>query len=140
MAKKNVVGPKGARLLRRVAKHILADPLRYEQDYMIEHGAPGELLEDGLIVPKCGTIACIGGWLAILNAKNPKRVKTFNVRTLATVLGVTRKQVFRLIAFTWTSTNGWPARFSNRYKEAGTAKQKAKVAVQRIEHFIRTGA
>ena len=42
MAKRNFVGAKGALLLRRVAKHILAEPLRYNQEAK-QGGAQGEV-------------------------------------------------------------------------------------------------
>jgi hypothetical protein len=141
MAKKNFVGAKGARLLRRVAKHILAEPLRYEQDAIIERGTPGDVLHDlGChIIPKCRTVACIGGWMALLTAKNPHRVTTLSVPKLQRALGVPRDNVFALIAFTWTRIGGWPDRFREAYNNARTPRAKARIAVRRIEHFIKTG-
>jgi hypothetical protein len=144
MAKKNFVGPKGARLLRRVAKHILAEPLRYNQDAIIERGEPGYVLYDlqGQIVPQCGTIACIGGWMALLSADNPKRVRSFSVPKLKRALELPRGEtdrVFRLIAYTWTEHYGWPPQFRNAYNNAATPMKKAQIAHQRIEHFIKTG-
>jgi hypothetical protein len=140
MKQRNVVGAKGARLLRRVGRHILAEPLRYNQDCIIEHGEAGEMLYDvRQTVPACGTVACIGGWLALLMAPNPRRVHTFNVHKLALLLGVEREQVFRLIAYTHTIDGGWPDKFRYAYQDAVTPLQKARVANKRIEHFIKTG-
>jgi hypothetical protein len=139
MAKRNFVGAKGARILRRVARHILAEPLRYDQNATVEHGIPGEFRTGfNRIVPECGTVACIGGWIALLGAKNPKRVRSLQPPKLARTLGVPLENMCYLIAFV-RNNYGWPEKHRTAYNRANTPRQRAKVAARRIEHFIKTG-
>jgi hypothetical protein len=139
MAKKNFVGAKGARLLRRVAKHILAEPRRYNQNDIISRGQPGEPYIDDLhTFPKCGTVACIGGWINILTMKRLPSETDLHKRHLARVLGVPRKNLAHLVAGI-DAWDGWPQELNNAYDAASTPRERAKVAAARIEHFIKTG-
>lgn len=131
------------KLLRKVAKHILAEPLRYNQNATIARGIPGDVIEpDGeteQCVPACGTIACLGGWIALFTYKRPPR-SGFSFRKIGQALGVTSRQVSALCSYT-TSTSGkrWPAQYAKRYNRATTPRGRAKIAAERIEHFIKTG-
>jgi hypothetical protein len=146
---KNAVGAEGARLLRKVAKHILEEPNRYDQNDVISYGKPGEayknwnrpLEESKSKFPACGTVACIGGWLNILTSKRrPHVLAGLPLRKLTTLLGVTESQIRRLIAYTYAKDDApWPERFRKAYDSAKTPRQRANVAHQRIEHFIKTG-
>lgn len=150
MAKKNVVPAKGAKLLRMVAKHILAEPRRYDQNQIISFGEAGTYYEDGSVYPACGTIACIGGWLEILTSKKKDKrdcIHTaMNFGRLAKLLGVTLEQLYCLTAYTHTTPYDgaevvyvWPEKFRKAYEKAQTAKTRAKIANERIEYFIKTG-
>jgi hypothetical protein len=58
------------------------------------------------------------------------------------ILGLTEEQADRLfflpIAHEHHEQYSWPAKFEQRYNAATTLEAKAKVAVERIEHFIKT--
>jgi hypothetical protein len=144
MAKKNAISAKAARLLRKVAQHILEEPNRYDQETFLkishageEYLGPSELIDK---FPACGTVGCIAGWVAALTAKNPKRLKDVQ-RFADKTLGITSDQSQRLFASVVDDDDimGWPSKFSDAYRTAATQKQRAKVASRRIEHFIKTG-
>ena len=147
MAKRNFVGAKGARLLRRVARHILAEPLRYDQNSIIEVGEPKTIYRDERKFPACGTVACIGGWIEILSRKHPNRAKLsltgLSFKKIAKLLGTGEDNVGALTQYTSRNPSNsdtyWPLEFSEAYGNAKTPLQKARIANQRIEHFIRTG-
>ena len=63
-------------LLGQVARHILAEPLRYYQNCFLETRV--DEIEDVMHgrVPVCGTMACIAGWMVLLN-DGPKRMPRF---------------------------------------------------------------
>lgn len=126
------------KLLRRVERHILKEPKRYEQNAVIDVGTPNTESEFNRRYPACGTIACIGGWITVLTTKKPLKPGThyLRFRKMARLLRVTEEQVIRLCEYTWGT--GWPEQFLKAYKKAKTPRQKAKVAVRRIEHFIAT--
>lgn len=121
------------RLLRRVAKHILAEPKRYNQDTELDVGVTGEQ------APPCGTVGCIGGWICALTGKTPRSRKNFSYQRARKVAGLTGKQASRLFAYTWSSIGGgWPDRFKSAYCNAATPQERVNIAVARIEHFIKT--
>src|SRR5277367_1422796 len=111
---KNFVPAKGARLLRKVAKHILAEPLRYDQNSVIMVAEPGSLY-GGHEVPSCGTVACIGGWLKILTDKRGRPCSTWllNYGDLAKKIGVSEDSVWNLFAYTHDvgGLGSWPQQF-----------------------------
>jgi hypothetical protein len=141
MPKKNAVSPQGARLLRRVAKHILAEPLRYEQNEIMSVGKPGEVFKSNHLYPACGTVACIGGWVELLTTKNPKRLLRrgyfLSYKKISRLLGVAYDDVERLVSY--TRDGGWPDQYEDAYRIAKTPRGRARVAANRIEHFIKTG-
>jgi hypothetical protein len=143
MAKKNVVGPKGARLLRRVARHILAEPLRYEQNEIICKLQPTDRTYMGRKLPLCRTVACIGGWLELLGGRRrrPGPGEALSYSWGARKLGVTTEQYGDLVQYTDQDHPhyGWPDQFAARYNRAKSPLAKVRIANERIEHFIRTG-
>ena len=141
MAKKNFVGAKGARLLRRVAKHILAEPLRYNQDEIVCRLTPQDDSYHGRQIPACKTIACIGGWLHILTAKRRiGSLESLPFRKFKNLLGIKESALYKLTAYSWNAgENGWPDRFRIAYLNTDNPKAKAEIAACRIEHFIKTG-
>src|SRR5579871_4839038 len=134
MAKKNFVNAKGARLLRKVAKHILAEPRRYDQDVWRLKGRPGERCwaSDGEY-PACGTVACIGGWINTLTHARGDAV--YNTDRACSQIGVSHEGMDRLFG----TFDDWPKRYARAYENAKTQAGKARVAARRIEHFIKTG-
>lgn len=117
------------KLLRKVKKHILAEPKRF-----CFHWA-----RKSLEAP-CGTRACIAGWTIILGAglmepfdadgdlvipKSLTRNKMgYYSGPASKLLGITEEQADRLFVY-------WPSPFKDRGYDA-------KTAAARIEHFIKT--
>jgi hypothetical protein len=143
---KNVIPAKTARMLRRVVKHILAEPARYDQGIILDKGMPGEVY--GLVgilprakvqkYPECGIIGCLGGWVATIYGK---RQMDNALEFAEQVLGLTYHQAKCLFADAAYAAygQGWPEEFVERYKEAKTLRQRALVMQERVEYFIKTG-
>ena len=62
------------RMLRKVKRHILAEPKRIGMDFWCLKG--DDVAINGLKASPCGTVACIGGWLEILYATEHREAKT----------------------------------------------------------------
>ena len=117
------------KLLRKVAKHILEEPRRFMMRTWRVKGAPGEPLYDHKRkhkFPSCGTVACIGGWCALLSGKD---VFGTNLHKL---VGITVAQGDRLFY-----RSSWPKQFKSKFKEDGSLTS-ARIGAKRIEHFIKT--
>ncbi len=54
------------KLLRRVVKHIMAEPLRLNMDNYAMDFPKSMSQEDPDLYPKCGTQGCIAGWAVML--------------------------------------------------------------------------
>jgi hypothetical protein len=141
--KKWKLNAKAVRLLRRVEKHILAEPKRYVQ------GTWGRLDNTS----PCGTTACIAGWIDVLNQSERKPTKSFLKRWASKMvtrplyrcntpdrasraLGVHPVKTINLFE---ASGSYWPGHFRADWYAAKTREDVAKIAVARIEHFIQTG-
>lgn len=107
------------RLLRKIQKHILAEPKSYDQDAWIR--------EDD-----CGTVACIGGWASILSGN----------KDLTAALEISEPSLEVLLAPVPANPRLWPRRWPEKfyrgYLAAKTARGRARAAVRRIDHFIKT--
>jgi hypothetical protein len=138
------------KLLRRVKKHILAEPKR------LQMGAWGYRTSE----TQCGTAACIGGWAAILNKLPGKKILELpKFEIYATVdsapytspkeiavgsaqgrnaLEITPRQATRLFF-----VDQWPWKYQRAYvvaeRQPNTFKKIAVITAERIEHFIKTG-
>lgn len=124
------------RLLRRVKRHILEEPKRFIMDAVIYRGKPGEYFHsdgDTQVVPDCGTACCIAGWAIKLAGKRINS-RGGNLDKAADLLGLDQKGNSRLFL-----ADDWPARFRQRYSNAITAQERAKIAAARIDHLITTG-
>jgi hypothetical protein len=112
------------RLLRKIQKHILAEPKRVRMEVIAT--------EDD-----CGTVGCIGGWAAILSNKKPDKFGDFKTacRLLGVPLPTTLCGIYQHQLF---FTHNWPEKFRNAYQTAKTKRGEARVVARRIEHFIKT--
>lgn len=104
------------RLLHKVQKAILAEPRQFNMDTWFSYFDC-----EGKPPPGCGTAACIGGWAIALSKNLTPRV-----------LGLTVGQADRLFV-----KYLWPTAYRTRRAER-TAKQYARNAAKRIDHFIKT--
>lgn len=137
---KNAVSPKAARLLRKVAAHILEEPKRYDQNEVLWRWEPGELFSYSYTgtykAPKCGTIGCLAGWVCVLSLGAEKAADYIRpIEFASQKLGLTSAQELSLFG----TVTDWPVQFSERYMAAKTQRQVALLAKDRIEHFIKTG-
>jgi hypothetical protein len=130
------------KLLRRVAKHIAEEPRRLvmaqwvvlKKDYRSEKIYDwGEFSHK---FPPCNTTGCIAGWTVLLKEKVES--SSFAVsdsqriaKRAEALLGLDENQSYRLFG-------GWPQEFQRPYEMARSAAKRAKIAVARIEHFIKT--
>lgn len=120
------------KLLRKIQKHILQEPKRYDQNVWFERKNPQH---DPSFAP-CGTMACIGGWAQSLSSKRGLVEPSFD--KARRLLGLECDQAARLLDSVSQSYCAWPAKFSKAYLKAKTRAGKARVAVRRIDHFIAT--
>lgn len=119
------------RLLRRVAKHIAEEPRRLDM-YKIA----GHVAEDESFNPPCGTVGCIAGWACMLEGSTVGQATWAKGRRL---LELDDKEAFQLFDYPIGGpTDGWPAKFANRFLRAKTPRGRASATTARIEHFIKT--
>jgi hypothetical protein len=131
MAKKNFVGAKGARLLRRVAKHILAEPKRLDMAYFIDRVTDPKGVAHKM--PPCGTVGCIAGWAVTLSTT--ERVAYGRIATRAAkFIGIGDVVAQRLFY-----PGQWPEEFSRINEYRAQTVRHARLTAKRIEHFIKTG-
>lgn len=134
--------PLNVKLLRKVKKHILAEPARLVMADGLLLGTPGETRhyapayeEPGeCIMPKCGTVGCIAGWACVLGQKDFEKseyaTNWFTIRTTAErLLGIVYgNELFRV--------ESWPNKLCAKYYRAKTNDQRAKLVAERIDQFI----
>jgi hypothetical protein len=129
----------GIKLLRRIQKHILANPKTYRQDQW-----------------HCGTAMCIAGHAAMMSGLALRASKTSDWLGIRIYCPVTKDGVQRdMDAWSaiakralgadsrahnlFTHADNWPRLFANNYELAADYSDKAAVAVKRIDHWIKTG-
>jgi hypothetical protein len=136
---RNAIGAEAARLLRRVVRHIKAEPLRYDQDETLIKVAPGEdfyYTNFGYRpAPACGTVGCLAGWVAALTLPKEKARTVNPIKYASLKLGLDEGQERRLFG----SICDWPNKFHQAYYRAKTPAKVAKVAGDRVEYFIKHG-
>ena len=119
------------KLLRKIKRHILEEPRRFAMGLWHIERQPGRTI-DGCVnyyfspnkfeseqkVPSCGTVACIGGWAEIFGGRDEAAKLRRNGKLL--------------------SVRQWPKAFLVRYEKARTPRARARIAAERIEHYIKT--
>jgi hypothetical protein len=119
------------KLLRRIQKHILAEPKRLDMGHFIARKSDGS----GLVVrfPQCGTVACIAGWAVTLSTKEKLDYRRIEGRARQ-LLGITQTQAKNLFF-----DSNWPQQFAERLglTEPQT-KAHARITAKRIDHFLKT--
>ena len=135
------------KLLRKVEKRILAEPRRFD---MMTFGdkLDKEAIEAlGEEAPPCGTVACIAGhvdWMthprlfAASVAIDRFARDDSIVERAAKELGLGFDPSQDTNAGRLFFDDEWPKKFQAAFSKAKTPLQRAKVAVKRIEHFIKT--
>lgn len=120
-------------LLRKVQKKILAEPAAFMMDLYVERAEPGtewvsRTTELRRIVPPCGTIACIAGWVNIFGGRKSDLSQSYNAQQLLRLTDIQRDELFYL--------GEWPQKFTKRWDKAKTLKGRARIAADRIDDFI----
>jgi hypothetical protein len=134
------------RMLRRIEKAILAKPEKFDmRDYLRPVEMTHEQWSRYFLKPDvfelCKTTACIAGWADLLTNKQSH---IFDVSSRAAdILGLIPDQSMRLFYLSTQTSDEkhWPKEFERPYRRAIRAKKwadAAKIAVERIEHFIKT--
>lgn len=129
------------RMLRKLEKWIMAEPRRFD---MRNWSGNQRIINKNK--PPCGTVGCLAGMACHMQGMNltpgmSEVSKDEYIPGVATkILDLTAGQAERLfyIAGMHYSDIAWPASFAAAYKKAKTPTAKVKVAVARIEHFIKT--
>lgn len=131
---KNAVSAKAAKLLRKVAAHILEEPKRFIMQELMRKGQPGVVEQFGRIdvarpLPPCGTAACIAGWVCILG-------ETPNVdkNDANAILEISEDAGERLFF-----VPNWPERYKRKWNATTDLNVRARLGKTRINHFIKTG-
>lgn len=119
-------------LLRKVQKHILEEPRRLNMDVVLNK-VDTKIKHN----PPCGTVGCIAGWTVMLTGNEGEFGRYDLAVQLLDLNGTQRDKLFREPRMS-EELLGWPATFAKRYMRAKTAKTRAKVTSDRIDHFIQT--
>lgn len=117
------------KLLLKVKAAILAEPAKFRMElyFQSETSSP------------CGTAACIGGHAIAISRKWKRLRAGFKLDSYhpeasrCLEIAPDSEQADSLF-----SAGMWPRQFRDRYYKARTAKQRAKAAADRIDHFIAT--
>lgn len=127
------------RLIRKVIKHILAEPRRYFQETTIRRGVPGEHVgkDPKHTFAQCGTAACIAGWAYLLSTKVPDPDVYAIMAKAQRLLGLDHERASNL--FSGEPEAHWPTPFNEQYDNAKSPRGKVGAAVRLLEKVIKTG-
>jgi hypothetical protein len=131
------------KLLRKVKNYILEEPRRFDMStfgsvFKSKINFKDATGESARNFPPCGTTACIAGWALGVNAPRPKsffkKLKYGAIPNLAQKkLRLSHEEKERLFY-----DASWPSKYSLALLAAKTPAGRARVAAERIEHFIAT--
>jgi hypothetical protein len=152
--------------LRKLERFILAEPRRFDMKEWGETSIGGGdkyILRDQK--PPCGFVGCLAGSAVAMEYKGktlafdgayvrvvemiPATGEIIDSHEIGKtpemaqeILGLSQEEADRLFflpaSLHEASTLGWPEKYDKAYQAAKTLKGKARVAVRRIEHFIKT--
>lgn len=124
------------KLLLEVQKHILEEPRRLVMSRLaVKKGEVCSAPDMPKSFAKCGTAACIAGWILILSGNKPftETEDGNGSETAERLLRLPTDSADRLFHVFM-----WPERFKHEYNSAKTPAKRASVAANRIDHFIKT--
>lgn len=128
------------KLLRKVKRHILAEPKRFVMWTWMAKKADARTFNKftsdahdnrSVSFAKCGTAACIAGWTCILAGDGDPDDFEATAGGFLEINDAQRKRLFAL--------DSWPTKFRAAYEKAVSQRTFVRIAAQRIEHFIKTG-
>lgn len=127
------------KLLRKIQKHILEKPRRFIMAtfFVRKYGQQKTFISDGAAqrpvkFENCGTAACIGGWAVFLHdglKTDPENIRARAIK----LIGLKSPMGDELF-----EVGHWPAKFRDAYYIAKSQRSRARIAAQRIDHFIAT--
>ncbi len=134
------------RLLRRIQKHILEEPRRFfmsgvfiyarNQKHWKRKTIGHSDTSPSPVMPPCKMAACIAGWANILTGHASEGlIHAAKILGLSYIPDGDRESLANRVFI----AGYWPRPFWSRYKNARTTRGRARVAVDRIEHLIKTG-
>lgn len=135
--KKEGKPPLNFALFRKVIKKLATTPEAYDQSLW------GRKAKNA----PCGTAACIAGWAAHLSGKVSLETLQKNKDSVQAIaakqLGLDPKYNYygldEMDLFTGEPEENWPKPYRQRWDNATTTKQRARVAVAYLTHIIKTG-
>lgn len=132
MAKKRI----NVRLLRKVQKAILAHAAHFDMGEWGKGLRADEVLHDEPPESECGTVACIAGFTVLIeDGRTGDNVATRAAELLNLDYDYDRNDSTGDMLFLLSN---WPTRFRARYRKAQRNITRARIAVERINHFIVT--
>jgi hypothetical protein len=120
------------KLLNQIKEAITNEPRQFVMEnffYVDEH------------IPNCGTACCIAGWaIAIHNNCNPVTAHSIAAKKL-NYYDAQAEEILNIpidLGRSLFYIERWPMQFNYRWRFATDAVERAKIACDRIDHFIAT--
>lgn len=134
--------PRGRRILQKALKVMVAHADTFNMRTWYYHDKDVEPTK-GRPEPYCGTEACLAGHIVLAAGEQVRTSTDVPTRAIRLLFGNTRNAALREeqenLAWNMFSTRRWPYKLSSAYLLARTHKQQVRVAVQRVQHWLRTG-
>jgi hypothetical protein len=127
------------RLLRRVQKAIVEHAAHFDMNDWGVDVEKSQVFHDEPSESECGTAACIGGFAVLLSDGRNPPLRSNVAKRAAELLGLSYSVLHdELNGNRLFYVDRWPAKFSGRHRRAKRNLTRARIAAERIEHFIRT--
>lgn len=127
--------------LRKLQKWILAEPLRFD----MQEWSNDKLAEERKT--PCGTVGCLAGMTCHMEGHELEDMRGSDdggsiPETARQILdlnvGESQRLFFLPSAHHMRMVQKWPAKFDAQYQKAKTPLGRVRVAIRRIDHFIKT--
>lgn len=126
------------KLLRRVQKAIVEHAAHFDMSEWGVGASKADIMHDEPPESECGTTACIAGFAVILRdgKARPSEAVALRAAKLLSLdydswdFGCNGTRLFHV--------QHWPSKFYHRYSKAKRNLTRARIAAERIEHFIKT--
>lgn len=130
-------------LLNKVKKHFLDEPRRLRMDTWLKQGYPNqEIFSAGIsgynepeeyLLPQCGTVGCIAGWTVMLAYPNDPSKQLSPSLQAREVLGIDEY----IMPYDLFFPDQWPSDFYRDYRNAESPEERARIACEVIDHFVK---
>ena len=133
--------PKNRAIVEKALRAMLRWPETYDQGSYIFHD-PNVRSSGKRPAPYCGTEACIAGHVALAAGAVPINGLYVSLRGQEVRVGDLAEQIMgpnALMMLFEPDLDGWPEKFAHAFDRAKTPKTRAKIAVTRVRHWLKTG-